>query len=43
MTFSTNQVRHLYVVKGTQASVGTADTAGKLAVKADSAKITLVF
>ena len=43
MTFSTNQVRHLYVVKGTQASVGTADTAGKLAVKADSAKSHLYF
>ena len=43
MTFSTNQVRHLYVVKGTQASVGTADTAGKLAVKADKAKSHLYF
>ena len=43
MTFSTNQVRHLYVVKGTQASVGTADTAGKLAVKADDAKSHLYF
>ena len=43
MTFSTNQVRHLYVVKGTQASVGTADTAGKLAVKADLAKSHLYF
>ena len=43
MTFSTNQVRHLYVVKGTQASVGTADTSGKLAVKADSAKSHLYF
>ena len=43
MTFSTNQVRHLYVVEGTQASVGTADTAGKLAVKADSAKSHLYF
>lgn len=43
MTFSTNQVRHLYVVKGTQASVGTADTAGQLAVKADSAKSHLYF
>ena len=43
MTFSTNQVRHLYVVKDTQASVGTADTAGTLAVKADSAKSHLYF
>ena len=43
MTFSTNQVRHLYVVKGTQASVGKADTAGKLAVKADDAKSHLYF
>ena len=43
MTFSTNQVRHLYVVKSTQASVGKAAPAGQLAVKADSAKSHLYF
>ena len=43
MTFSTNQVRHLYVVKDPQPSVGKAAAAGTLAVKADSAKSHLYF
>ena len=43
MTFSTNQVRHLYVVKDVKTSVGTADDAGALAVKADDAKSHLYF
>ena len=43
MTFSTNQVRHLYVVKSTPASVGPAADAGTLAVKTDNAKSHLYF
>ena len=43
MTFSTNQVRHLYVVKSTPTSVGKASAAGALAVKTDLAKSHLYF
>ncbi len=44
MTFSTNQVRHLYVVKDAQPSGGTAAAAvGALTVKTDKAKSHLYF
>ena len=43
MTFSTNQVRHLYVVKDAQPSVGPAADAGTLAVKRDAEKANLYF
>ena len=44
MTFSTNQVRHLYVVKEAQPIAGTAASAvGALTVKTDAEKANLYF
>ena len=42
-TFSTNQVRQLYVAKSTKSDVTSVDSAGTIAVKGSTAKGTLYF
>lgn len=42
-TFSTNQVRHLYVAKAQKTAVAATDTAGTIAVLSDTAKNHMYF